>query len=427
MAQTQLEALYARRSEFYFKPGAGFYGIFIVLLLSGLAGVGYFFTISPTRAWGSILLNNLFFFLLSFGGIILGSIQDVCGAHWGRPMKRLHEVFGLFIYVSSAVFIGFLVAITLDIAGAREVYKWIADPSMLDHFPGKNEWLTQRFFIIRVVAMLVVMALAVGWIRRQNTLADRSFLGGQLDEAQRLAGLARDRLRFWSAPLLLLLGVLFTFLMVDLTMSLAPLWFSTLWAGWLFAVLMQMLLATTLVMMFTLRRRSQRPGSSGGVGSLFERSHFHDVGKLLHGFSAFWAYLTYAHILTYWYGNIPEETEYFLHRLHDPWTAMMITVAVLCFVVPLFVLIAKPSKWTGYIAVPLSLSILFAQWLAHVVIVQPEVLKSGEKLGWPLVEGAGFLVFFALFMVIIALYGSRHIMVSLHDPLLKLKLDTSGH
>ena len=407
---SQLEQLYSRKDEFFFKKSLP---LFLGLGLVFIAAVGYFlwlFPQNPTRAWGALLLNNLFFFLLSFGGVILGSIQDVCGASWGRPIKRFHETFGLFFYVSSSVFILFMMAIKYEFLEAHKVYKWIADPKMLDHFPGKNVWLQEDFFILRIIFMLVVMMLTVAWIRHQNTLADKSFLKGDLKKAQHLASLAQNRLRFWSAPLLFLLGTLFTFLMTDIAMSLSPLWFSTLWAGWLFAVLMQMLLAATLVVMFILR--------GTGVGSLMSRSQFHDVGKLLHGFSAFWAYLTYAHVLTYWYGNVPEETEYFIHRLHHPWSEIMIAIGIMAFVIPLFVLIPKPSKWTFGITFPLALIILLAQWLAHMVIVQPEVVDHGQ-FGWPLIEGTLFLAFLCLFISLIYLWGSRHMMVSLHDPLLK--------
>lgn len=410
---SNLEQLYQRREEFFFKSRLW---LPIVLVVIFAVGSGFFislFSQSPERAWGSLLLNNVFFFLLAFGGIILGSIQDVCSASWGRPIKRFHEVFGVFFYISSLIFILFMVAIKYQFLEAHRVYKWIADPAMLDHFPGKNIWLQENFFIWRVCGILAVMMVAVAWIRYQNVLADRSFLKGDLAEARRLAVLARERLRFWSAPLLFLLGVLFTFLMVDITMSLAPLWFSTLWAGWLFAVLMQMLLAATLVVMFLMRGR--------GVGSLMMRSQFHDVGKLLHGFSAFWAYLTYAHVLTYWYGNVPEETEYFLHRLHEPWSSMMIAVGIMCFVLPLFVLIPKASKWTLGSALPLALIILAAQWLAHVIIVQPEVVAPDAGFGWPVVEGACFVMFLSLFIGTIYLWGRRNMMVSLHDPLLRIE------
>jgi len=415
--QVTLKSLYEKKEDFFFKGSMELYVVFLSLFVVGLSFFAVLFLDDPKRAWGAILLNNLYFFLLSFGGVILGCMQDICGAKWGRSIKRFHESFGLFFYVTSLVFIFFVLAIAFDVFDAREVYVWIKDPSMLDHFPGKNVWLQEHFFMAPVVGILVVMMAVVFWIRRQMCLADKSFLAGDLERASQLSFLAGQRLRFWCAPLLFLLGVLFTFLAIDITMSLAPLWFSTLWAGWLFAVLMQILLASILVMMFVLK--------DSPMSALVSRCHYHDVGKLLHGFSAFWAYLTYAHVLTYWYGNVPEETEYFIHRLHEPWTSIMIAIAVMSFVIPLFVLIPKPAKWTFGITFPLSVIILFSQWLAHIIIVQPELMKASSFEGFPYIEVSGFITFLAAFLGFVYWWGSRHLMVSLHDPLLLSHLNES--
>lgn len=413
-----LNELYEKRSDFFIKESSQTkFGIYIVAAI-GLGLLAWGFSLDASRAWGAVLTSNLFFFFLSLGGVIFGGIQDVIGALWARPIKRIHESFGSFFVPSSAVFIVFLLCIKFDLLGADQVYKWVANPAMLDHFPGKNVWLTENFFIIRNIATLVVMALLVAWSRKQNSLADSSFLSGKLKEAEELGKLGKDRLRFWSGPILFAHGVLFTFIVTDITMSLSPLWFSTLWGGWSFAVLMQSLLAMILVVLFVFKRTT--------IGSLFTQAHFHDVGKMLHGFTAFWGYLTFAHILTYWYGNVPEETEYFIHRLHQPWLGLMIAVGFMAFVIPFFVLIPKASKWTGWVIVPLSLVVLFAQWLVHFLVVQPEVVSS-TKLGFPVSEIGAFLFLASLFVWSVYSYGRKNLMVSLPDPLLKRYMDEKAH
>ncbi|MCY4381097.1 MAG: hypothetical protein OXC40_05980, partial [Proteobacteria bacterium] len=403
---------YERRNEFFFKPSLLLQCVLIALFVFGSSYFVYSFSTDPKRAWGALLCNNLFFFLLSLGGLVFGLIQDACGAEWSRPIKRYHETFAVFFYVSSLIFLVVLTAIKLDFMQAREVYSWIANPHILDHFPGKNQWLVEDFFLVRVVGYLILMAAVVWWAQWQIYLPDKTFLAGNLGDTRRLAQRASDRLRFWSSPCLFFLGVIFSGFVIDVYMSLAPLWFSTLWAGWLFATLIQILLCVTALTMFVVKKTS--------AGSLISQSQFHDIGKLLHGFSAFWAYLTYAHVLTYWYGNVPEETEYFLHRLHEPWQTMMVITALCAFVVPFIVLIPKAAKWTWWVMVPLSCLILAAQWLAHVVIVQPQIVThdQADKLFFPGVEIAGFIAFSSLFVWCFYLWGRRHLMVSLHDPML---------
>jgi hypothetical protein len=281
---------------------------------------------------------------------------------------------------------------------------------MLAHFPGKNVWLTPDFFIIRNIISLLVMVGLVQWSKKQNSLADSAFLAGKLSEAEELGNLSRERLRLWSGPVLFAQGVIFTFVVTDITMSHSPLWFSTLWGGWSFAVLMQSLLALILILLFFAKKAS--------FGAFISRQQFHDVGKMLHGFTAFWGYLTFSHIITYWYGNVPEETEYFIHRLHGPWMGILIAVGIMAFAIPLFSLIPKKAKWTFGASFPIATCILIAQWMMNLVVVQPEVVPA-EDFGLPLLEVGTLLLFAAGFAFSIYSYGRKNLMVSLPDPMLR--------
>jgi hypothetical protein len=199
-------------------------------------------------------------------------------------------------------------------------------------------------------------------------------------------------------------------------MSLAPTWLSTLWGGWAFAAMMQTTMATILIFMFALRGTS--------IGRLLRRQNFHDVGKLMHGFTVFFAYLTYAHIITYWYGNVPEETEYFLHRMHSPWLAIVKVIPFLLF--PLFALIPKVSKWTAPITVPICVVILVAQWLVSLIVVIPQVV-DGKNWGLPWIEVGLFLGFLGAFISSILWFGKRFPMVGIGDPLLAEAIVHSEH
>ena len=40
----------------------------------------------------------------------------------------------------------------------------------------------------------------------------------------------------------------------------------------------------------------------------------HDLGKMIFAFSIFWMYLFFAQYIVIWYGNLPEETQFFERR-----------------------------------------------------------------------------------------------------------------
>jgi hypothetical protein len=280
---------------------------------------------------------------------------------------------------------------------------------MLEHFWGKRDWLVPGFMMARDLFAMVVIMLAAFWQLRQKLPPDVAFANGDRNKAADLGARAKAKLRYWSAPILVIYALTFSLLAFDLTMSMAPTWYSTLWGGWSFGVMMHTLMASTLLFMFAMKKTY--------LGHVMKRQQFHDVGKLMHGFTIFFAYLTYAHILTHWYGNMPEETEFYLHRLHGPWLGVTIVAPLLVFVLPLFALIPKAAKWTAAWTVPVASIILFAQWLVALLIVIPETV-SGDSWTVPWIEIGAFLGFLGLFLSCVFWFGKRFPMLSLGDPLL---------
>lgn len=406
-----LKSLFNERTQYYLTPSAMMRNLVWGLLVAGVVLWGFGFAQYDGKAvWGAYLFNLFFFFCLGLGGLAMSAIQDVVGAVWARPIKRIWEGFGAFLFVAAGMFVVFLLAIMFKIGGAGEVYSWIADPEVVAHFYGKNVWLTAPFFYARCGVILAVLVVVARWQLKQSLDRDVKFMKGDEAGALKDGELAREKLNYWSGGILIVYGVCLTFFGMDLMMSLSPLWFSTLFGGWQFAIMMQTLFAVTLVTMFALKGTK--------IGSLITRQQFHDCGKLMHGFTIFFAYTTYAHVLTYWYGNMPEETEYFIHRLHEPWIYLCAIIPIIAFVIPLYALIFKASKWTKWVTIPLAAMILFGQWLTNMLIVVPEVYADADGM-YALVALGGFLLVLGAFLGTFFWFGKRYPMIGLADPLLK--------
>ena len=92
-------------------------------------------------------------------------------------------------------------------------------------------------------------------------------------------------------------------------MSLSPTWYSTIfgwyvcWGGFLSAV------AATALASVLLR------ATTPGWGAEITKPRMHDLGKMIFAFSIFWMYLFFAQYNVIWYGNLPEETQFFELRL----------------------------------------------------------------------------------------------------------------
>ena len=178
--------------------------------------------------------------------------------------------------------------------------------------------------------------------------------------------------------------------------------------------MMQSLLALILLFMFALQNTS--------IGQFIQKEQYHDVGKLLHGFTVFFAYLTFAHVLTYWYTNIPEETSYFFTRLEKPWLYFVIAAPFLNFVFPFFMLIPKVSKWTFLITIPIAIVVILSQWISYFLIVIPEVADP-KTWSFPWIELGIFLGFIGGFLAVIFRFGQKIPMIGIADPLLTSALN----
>jgi hypothetical protein len=83
---------------------------------------------------------------------------------------------------------------------------------------------------------------------------------------------------------------------------------------------------------------------AGLLDEVISDEHLHDVGKLLFGFTAFWAYIAFSQFFLIWYANLPEETIWFKARLEGSWQTVSILLMVGHFAVPFFYLMGRAVK-----------------------------------------------------------------------------------
>ena len=409
--------IYEKRSKLFFTSTPFQRGALIFCILLGAATfIAGHLSGQQNRTWGSFLFNLMYFFSFALGGVAFGNMQDIINATWGRPIKRLHESFSSFLPYAAGCFFIFFICIKANFLGANKVYSWIADPYILHDFEGKKDWLLPNFMIIRnVVAIFIILGLS-RWHMKMTIERDLALVNNDKDKAFDLGIKCQNKLRYWSSPILVVYSICFSLICFDLLMSLAPTWFSTLWGGWTFSIMMQSMLALILLFLFALKDTE--------IGQFIGRQQFHDIGKLLHGFTVFFAYLTFSHVLTYWYTNVPEETSYFITRLEKPWIYFIIIAPFLSFVFPFFMLIPKVSKWNKFITIPIALVVIFSQWLSYFLVVMPE-LVSTTNLYFPWIELGLFVGFAGMFFTSILKFGSKVPMVGIADPLLVAALNKS--
>ena len=200
----------------------------------------------------------------------------------------------------------------------------------------------------------------------------------------------------------------FTFFAYDQVMSLSPTWFSNIF-GWYFnwAGFLNGVAATALICVLLSR--------SPGWDVQITRSRMHDLGKMIFAFSIFWMYLFFAQYIVIWYGNLPEETQFFQSRLgsqflqdtwhwvwtnlDEPYVKLSLAAWFGCWVIPFWVLLGQEPKKTKSILGGVAFISLLGFWLERNALVWP-ALVPGDGSAWfgPVQIGIalGFLGAFAL-------------------------------
>jgi hypothetical protein len=118
-----------------------------------------------------------------------------------------------------------------------------------------------------------------------------------------------------------------------------------------------------------------------GNFEMIRENHFHDLGKLIFAFTAFWGYLTFGQYLVIWYGNLGEETHFMRLRLIGAWKAITLTSVTLVFVFPFFGLMGRAAKVFRPTLAFFASASLVGMWLMRYIEVYPSTY--GEVTGRP--------------------------------------------
>jgi hypothetical protein len=339
------------------------------LALSLVSAAGLW--IEPRRAWPSFLLSFQFLLHLSLAGLVVIAMHYVSGARWPTVWRRVPEAMAGCLTPLS--FLGLLL-----LAGVPALYAWQGPQATADRvLQLKAGWLNRPFFSFRTLAYLGLWGGTGAFLLK----ASRS-----LDDPE-----ARRRRQVWSGIFLAGFSLTFPLASVDWIMSLEPRWYSTLFGIYVFAGL---LLAGWAAMTLGVLGLSRL----GPLSGLALPSHLHDLGKLVFAFSNFWAYLWFSQYMLIWYGNLPEESAYYLRR-RGGWTGLQYANLILNWGLPFLALASRAAKRHVRTLAGVCLLCLLGHWLDLYLMIQPVFTGRTPRLGfWDLVfPGAGLLVFATLF------------------------------
>jgi len=358
---------------------------------------------NPDRAWQAYVSNWLFFTSIAQGALILCAVTVITKAKWNWSVRRISLAFGAFLPVS------FLLLLPMLFSLRENYFPWI-EKMEYDHIVQlKAAYLNIPFLVIRNVAgAILLFSLSLLFMYRAlrpdlgpERASDEGGDAGRARWRARLSanwrGQDEEAARSWasltvlSPAFVLVYATVMSIFAVDWAMSLEPHWFSTLFPGWFFmGAFWGGILATALVSI-VMKRRSAYLDEHIGPYQLY------DLGRGSFAFAIFWTYLFWSQYIVIWYGKLPWEQEWMIHRAGAEWGPLSLLVIVLCFVVPFAALIGRKPKMTPNWLAGVAALALTGLWLERFLLIAPSLHEEGTATLtlWEPLIGLGFLGLFA--------------------------------
>ena len=338
--------------------------------LVGWVGVGVGHGVARVETHFAYLTAFAFAISLALGALILLMTTYIVGAKWNLVVRRLNECVVSALPALALCFLPILFWL-------GDLYLWTSEPAALPQLSEheahvlahKQAYLNTPFFAARAAVYFVIWGVAAFVLCRRSAQRDRAAPGSA-------EGGAHDTERTLSAALLPLVSLALTFAAFDWLMSLQPFWMSSAFGVYLFA--------GGFVASLGLVALLAHAASRAGVTSI-RPPHFHALGRLMFGFTIFWAYIAYFQAMLIALPNRPEEVTFYVERLAGGWRALVWALIAGRFVLPFFVLLPKAIKFRGRVLAWVGAGLVLGHYLDMYWLVMPVSPGHGPLSGvWAL-------------------------------------------
>ncbi|MBI5631280.1 MAG: hypothetical protein HY921_10410 [Elusimicrobia bacterium] len=293
---------------------------------------------APEKLFPTLLVAGLYPVTLCLGAGVFLAIQHVTGARWSSRLRPIAEAMTRCYWPVA------LVVMAALWFGRGELYDWVqaGPPSIIPE--AQKIWLAPSFLLARAMVYLTVWGFLLRMIRGTAS----------------------------AAAFLVTFGVTVSLASFDWLMALEPRWSSTMFGVYVFSGLFLGALAALAAAAFLM-------GDSDNGADALSGAELHDLGKLIFGFSMFWAYIWYCQYMLIWYTNNPEETSFFLRRHTGGWAVLSMTSVGLNWFAPFLVLLPEWTKRDGRVLFRVSLAILAGHWLDLYIVAMPRFAGAGAS------------------------------------------------
>ncbi len=380
----------------------------------GVVGVGASYLLSGLnyQQFAHAYLTTFCFLLsISLGCLFFVTVQHLTKAGWSVTVRRVAEIFAMCAFPMLVLFLPILIPVLLF--GNDSLYEWVqpgyagAGGEPIEKL--KQSFLNPGFFGVRVAVYFLIWGM-IGWNFFSKSLKQDNSGDPKLT-------LKMQRSSTW---MMIVFAASIVFASFDLEMTLAPLWFSTMFPVYFFAGGMMGGFATIILTCLLIQ-------NSGRCTDEITVDHYHDLAKLMFAFVFFWGYIAFSQFMLIWYANIPEETVWFGYRFGEGWATVSIILLFGHLLIPFLGLMARTVRRSKKFLFYATIYILCMHWLDHYWLVMPQMNADHSFAFIPHVQIPCAVGLIGLFIALWCFIAGEKSLVPLRDPRLGEALNFKNH
>ena len=196
-------------------------------------------------------------------------------------------------------------------------------------------------------------------------------------------------------------------------LSLEVHWFSTIYAAKMFVSAFLHGSAVIALIVIILNKT--------GHLKMLNRSHLHDFTRYIFMLSIIWGYFTFSQFMLIWYGNIPEETIFYVRRSEGVYEVLFYLSIVLNWLLPFLFLMPRSSSRSRMVMTPVIILLVIGQYVELYYEIWP--IAAGPDAGFGLLEIGSFLGYAGLFIWVVVSWLAKARLIPVNHPYLQESLN----
>jgi len=336
--------------------------------------------------------------MISLCGVVFLVLHSLGTSGWQVSIQRVPEAISTFLPVGGLLMFILLIGMWFNL---NHIYQWAHTDHSDKILEMKKAFLNMPFFSLRTVFYIGGWSLFAHFMRKNSILQDSDPDLKYFKRNNTLSGI-----------FIVFFAITSSAAAWDWVMSIDPHWYSTLFGWYIFSGLLVSGIATIILIVLLLKK--------GGYLPNVNKEHLHDLGKYLFAFSILWTYLWFSQYMLIWYGNLPDETIYFIQRLKE-FRILFFVNLIVNFAFPLLALMTRNSKRASIVLAIVAIGLIIGHWIDFYLMIMPGTL--GPKAGIGFIEIGMTLGYIGLFLGVVLNTLSKSNLVPLNHPYYKESLD----